>query len=88
MLNISWRVIHEKPIKFLDKHKVLCKSQSGFTKNYSPDFYLSYLIDKISNHVDSGLPNGMVLIELQKAFDTIDHNILIQKIPSLGYANE
>ena len=66
----------------------MCKSQSGFRKNYSPDFYLSYLIDKISNDVDSGLPTGMVLIELQTAFDTIDHNILIQKMPSLGYANE
>ena len=66
----------------------MCKSQLGFRKNYSPDFCLSYLIDKISNDVDSGLPTGMVLIELQTAFDTIDHNILIQKMPSLGYANE
>ena len=63
----------------------MCKFQSGFRKNYSPDFYLSYLTDKISNDVDSGLPTGMVLIELQKTFDTIDHNILIQKMPSLGY---
>ena len=30
----------------------------------------------------------MVLIDLQKAFDTIDHNILIKKMPFLGFTDE
>ena len=33
---------------------------------------------------DSGLITEVILIDLQKAFDTIDHNILLLKMPSLG----
>ena len=40
---------------------------------------LSYLYDKIMKGFDSGLLTGMVFIGLQKAFDTIDQNILIKK---------
>ena len=40
---------------------------------------LSYLHDKIIKGFDSGLLTGMVFIGLQKAFDTIDQNILIKK---------
>ena len=44
---------------------------------------VSYLTDKMSKCFDSGLFTGVILIDLQKAFDTIDHNILLLKMPSL-----
>ena len=75
-------------MEFLDKHNILYKFQSGFRKNHSTDFCLSYLIDKISKGFDSGLLTGMILIDLQKAFDTIDHNTLLLKMPSLGFSTE
>ena len=40
---------------------------------------MSYLHDKITKGFDSGLLTGMVLIDLRKTFDTVDHNILIKK---------
>ena len=46
------------------------------------------LTDKISKGFDSGLLTGMILIDLQKAFDTIDHNILLQKMSSLEISRE
>ena len=73
---------------FLTKHSILCKFQSGFQKNHSTDFCLSYLTDKISKGFDSDLITGMILIDLQKPFNTIDHNILLLKIPSLGFSRE
>ena len=36
---------------------------------------------------DSGLLTGMILIDLQKAFDTINHDILLKKMASLGFSN-
>ena len=49
---------------------------------------MSYLADKISKGFDSGLLTGVFLIDLQKAFDTIDHNILLLKKPSLGFSRK
>ena len=49
---------------------------------------VSYLADKISKGFDSGLLTGVFLIDLQKAFDTIDHNILLLKKPSLGFSRK
>ena len=82
------RVIQEQTTEFLDKHKTLYKFQSSFRKNHSTDFCLSYLTDKISNAFNSGLLTGMILIDFQKAFDTIDHYIVLQKLPSLRFSNE
>ena len=82
------RIVHEQSKEFLDKHNFLCKFQSGFWKNPSTDFCLSYLTDKISKGFDSGLFTGVILIELPKAFNTIDHNILLLKMPSLGFSRE
>ena len=75
-------------MEFLDKHKILYKFQSGFQKNHSTNFCLSYLTNKISKGFDSGLLTGVILIELQKAFVTTDHNILLLKMPLLGFSHE
>ena len=41
---------------------------------------MSFLTDKILKGFDEGLLTGMILIDLQKAFDTIDHEILLQRL--------
>ena len=84
----SWRVMYEQSMEFLDKHKIVFKFQSGFQENYPTNFHLSYLTEKISNGFNSGFLTGMILIDLQKVFVTIDHYILLQKLPLLGFLNE
>ena len=49
---------------------------------------LSYLTDKVKIGFKEGLLTGMVLIDLQKAFDTIDHSILLEKMSCLGFAGK
>ncbi len=58
--------------------------QSGFRSDFSTDTALSYLGDKIKFNMDSGLYTGMILIDLQKAFDTVDHEILLKKLNAVG----
>ena len=70
------------------KHKILYKFQSRFWKNHLKDFTLSYLTDKISNCYDSSLPTGMILIDIQKAFDTIDYLIALQKLQAFWFPNK
>ena len=59
---------------FLSNINVLYTYQSGFPRFYSTYTCLSYLHDKVTKGFDSGLLTEMILIDLQKAFDTIDHN--------------
>ena len=82
------KIIHDQTQNFLDKNNVIYRYQSGFRKFYSTDSCLSYLNNKIATGSESGLFTGMILIDLQKAFDTINHDILIQKMTFLGFSEE
>ena len=72
-------------IDYLVQYNIWYKYQSGFTTKHLTDLYLSYLNKKISKGFDNGLFNGMILKDLQKAFDTINHNILLQKLKTTGF---
>ena len=79
-------MIHDQTQAFLDKKKILYRFQSGFRKHFSTDSCLSYLNNKITTGFESGLHTGMILIDLQKAFDTINPEIIINKMESLGFS--
>ena len=66
-------------VDYLAQYSILYKYQSGFRAKHSTDLCLSYLNDKILKDFDNTVFTGMVLIDLQKTFDTIDHNILLEK---------
>ena len=81
------RVVLDKTREFLRLNKILYDYQSGFRKNHSTDTCLSFLNDKILKGFDNGLVTGMILIDLQKAFDTINHDILLKKLGIIGFSN-
>ena len=56
-------------MNYLMENNVLYRHQSGFRKKHSTDTSLAYLTDKILTGLYSGLLTGMILIDLQKAFD-------------------
>ena len=70
------KIVHDQMIDYLAQYNILYKYQSGFRTKHSTDLCLSYLNDKTLKGFDNGLFTRMVLIDLQKAFDTINHNIL------------
>ena len=80
------KVIHDQTSAFLNSRNFLYNYQSGFCKNHSTDFCLSFLNDKILKVFDQGLITGMISIDLQKAFDTVDHDILLQKLYAIGFS--
>ena len=65
--------------KYSDKNGLLYKYQSGFCANFSTDSCLVQLTDFILRGMDKGFHTGMILVGLQKAFDTLDHIVLLQK---------
>ena len=47
---------------------------------------LSFFTDKILKGFDDGLLTGMILIDLQKAFDTNNHEILLKKLKAMSFS--
>ena len=82
------KVIYDQTQAFLDENKILYRFQLGFSKSFCTDSYFSHLSNKIAIGFESGLFTGMMLIDLQKAFDTINHEILINKIEYLGFSKD
>ena len=85
---IMERVIYDQTELFLSQNNVLYRFQSGFRKNHFTGSCLTFLNDKILQGFDSGLYTGMILIDLQKAFDTINHNILLEKMSLMGFSEK
>ena len=67
------RIFHDQTEEFLSKEKLLYKFQSDVRKNYSTNTCLGYLTDKILTGFEKGIFTRMILIDLKKSFDTIEH---------------
>ena len=73
------KIIHDQTKSFIDKNDIIYRYQSGFTKFFSTNSCLSYLNNKTATGFESGLYTGMILIDLQKAYDTANHDIVLKK---------
>ena len=79
--------MHDQTMNYLMENNFIYRYQSGFRKNHSTETSLAYLADKILTGFDSGLLTRMILIDLQNAFDTINHDILLKRILGLRFSN-
>ena len=71
-----------------NKHNLLHKTQSGFRSKHSCKTALVHMIDSWLNATDDGKMVGVVLVDFKKAFDLVDHQILLSKLKLYGIQNE
>ena len=69
---------------FLHKHKIFYKYQFGFRKNHATTNALAEVIDYIYQSPDEGNYVFGIYIDLKKAFDTVQHDILLRKLQHYG----
>ena len=78
------KLMHKRLYSFLSKYKIIYDLQFGFRKNHSTTHALIYLTEKVRKALDDNCFSCGVFVDLQKAFDTVDHEILLYKLNHYG----
>ena len=78
------KIVHDQLMEYLITSKILMSYQSAFRKLYSTVTSLINGTDYWYDNMDKEQLNLAIFLDLKKAFDTVDHTILIKKLGANG----
>ena len=78
------KIVYDQLYQYLNDNQLLSSCQSGFRSLHSTLTALLEATNSWSVSIDNGFLNGVVFIDIKKAFDTIDHEIILRKLSYFG----
>ena len=79
------RIIFNRCLSFIEKYEILNDCQFGFRTGYSTEMAITDLVDKVYKAVDQNETTLGIYLDLSKAFDTINHDVLLYKLEHYGF---
>ena len=74
------KLLYNRLISYMEQFKLLNERQFGFRKNYSSTMAVTNIHNKLVKSIDQDLHSCCVFLDLSKAFDTVDDEILFKKM--------
>ena len=82
---ISEKIVHKRILSFLNQTNILSKLQFGFRPTFSTQLACSFLFSEISNLFNGNNLVLAIVLDLTKAFDTLDHDIMHTKLRNYDF---
>ncbi len=78
------KLLAKRLINFLVKYDLFSKHQFGFRSKFSTEYAATDLYEKLLYNLDQGLNSCTIFLDLAKAFDSVNHEILLRKLNHYG----
>ena len=85
LAKILEKVVRDRVLKFIKYNKILNDNQFGFRKKHNTNHAIINLTESMLDDLDNGLKVGGVFLDIAKAFDTVNHDILLRKLEYYGF---
>ena len=85
LFDVEIIIMHKMVYTYLQQHNLLSVYQSGFCSLHSTNTCLADVTNTLLKNIDNGQLTGLVFLDLKKAFDTLDHRLLLDKLTALGF---
>ena len=81
-------IMYNRLYKFLVENNILYEKQFGFQNAHSTEHAILQLVNQITEAFSQGKYTLGIFLNLSKAFDTVNHNILLEKLKAYGIQSE
>ena len=78
------KVISDRTTDFFKENNVFSNHQFGFRGAFLTEYAILDIYEKLLKNLDKGLSSCAIFLDLAKAFDSVDHTVLLRKLPKYG----
>ena len=79
------KIVSTRALDYLNEHDLLSTHQFGFRKHFSTEYAVLDIYEKLLSNLDKKLSSCTIFLDLAKAFDSVDHGILLKKLSKYGF---